>query len=76
MDKLALSFAKTQALNAVDSCTDIEELKELTKNLIAGHFEKRAFIELIMRQQLEATYTTGCSQCPMQITPPGQAEAA
>jgi hypothetical protein len=54
MDKLAVSFATTQALNAVESCDDLEELKRLTKVLIKGHFASRMFIEQMMRGQLEA----------------------
>jgi hypothetical protein len=68
MDKLALSFAKTQALNAVENCNSLAELKALTKSLVQAHFEKRAFIEMLMRQQLAATFTT--SRWP-EATQPG-----
>lgn len=52
MDDLALQFHEQQALRAVDNCTDIEELKVLTRKLIRGNREARAFMGLLMRQQL------------------------
>jgi hypothetical protein len=54
MDQLALKFKEQQALRAVDSCDNLEELKTFTRLLIRGNCESKAFIDLLMRQQLGA----------------------
>ena len=61
MDSLSLNFAQEQALRAVDSCTDLEELKVLTRSLVKGTFESRAFINLLMTQNLGAPARTTLS---------------
>lgn len=53
MDKLSLQFSETAALRIIDSCTDIEELKALTKQLMRSHFGCRQFIADLMLSQAE-----------------------
>lgn len=53
MDKLSLQFSETAALRVIDSCTDIEELKALTKQLMKAHFGCRQFIADLMLHQAE-----------------------
>jgi len=53
MDSLSLKFAEESALRMVDSCTDLEQLKQLTRSLVRGHFESRAMICTLMEQNLK-----------------------
>lgn len=53
MDKLSLQFSEQAALRIIDSCTDIEELKALTKQLMQAHFGCRQFIADLMLHQAE-----------------------
>lgn len=64
MDHLSLKFAEQSALRMVDSCTDLEQLKPLTRSLVSGHFEAKALICLLMEQQLAAMTRDRCSDCP------------
>lgn len=52
MDSLSLRFAEESALRQIDECTDLHELKQLTRSLVKGHFQARGFIGELMRQQL------------------------
>ena len=53
MDNLSLQFAEAAALQDVDRCTNLEDLKKLTKLLIKGHFQSRGFMATLMKQNLE-----------------------
>lgn len=53
MDKLSLQFSETAALRIIDSCTDIEELKALTKQLMRAHFGCRQFLADLMLGQAD-----------------------
>lgn len=53
MDKLSLQFAETAALRIIDGCTDLAELKALTKQLVRSHFGCRQFIADLMMKQAE-----------------------
>jgi hypothetical protein len=53
MDNLSLQFAEAAALRDVDRCTNLEDLKKLTKLLIKGHFQSRGFMATLMKQNLE-----------------------
>lgn len=53
MDNLSLQFAEAAALQDVDRCTNLEDLKKLTKLLIKGHFQSRGFIATLMKQTLD-----------------------
>jgi hypothetical protein len=53
MDNLSLQFAEAAALQDVDRCTNLEDLKKLTKLLIKGHFQSRGFIATLMKQNLD-----------------------
>ena len=64
MDHLSLKFAEQSALRMVDSCTDLEQLKALTRSLVSGHFEAKALICLLMEQQLAAMTRDRCEGCP------------
>jgi hypothetical protein len=50
MDRLSLSFAQEAALRQIDECTNIAELKALTKKLMQSHFETRSFIAQLLVQ--------------------------
>lgn len=52
MDKLSLSFAQETAIRQIDDCTNIAELKALTKSLMKSHFESRALIAQLMLRDL------------------------
>lgn len=65
MDNLSLQFAEASALQQVDSCTDLEELKKLTRTLVQGHFQARAFICQLMEQGLEDLNRARCGDCPL-----------
>jgi predicted transcriptional regulator of viral defense system len=52
MDKLSLSFAQEAAIRQIDDCTNIAELKALTKTLMKSHFESRGFIARLMLRDL------------------------
>lgn len=52
MDKLSLRFAEEAALRQIDECTEIEDLRRITMSLVRGHFQARAYIELLLRQSL------------------------
>ena len=52
MDKLSLSFAQETAIRQIDDCTNIAELKALTKSLVKSHFESRTFIAQLMLRDL------------------------
>jgi hypothetical protein len=64
MDHLSLKFAEQAALRMVDSCTDLEQLKPLTRSLVKGHFEAKALICLLLEQQIEALGRDRCEGCP------------
>jgi hypothetical protein len=64
MDQLSLSFAQEAALRQVDDCTNIAELKSLTKTLMKTHFESRSFIAQLMLRDLPNIQN---------VKPPGQA---
>jgi hypothetical protein len=64
MDHLSLKFAEQSALRMVDSCTDLEQLKPLTRSLVKGHFEAKAPICLLLEQQIEALGRDRCEGCP------------
>ena len=64
MDHLSLKFAEQSALRMVDSCTDLEQLKPLTRSLVKGHFEAKALICLLLEQQIEALGRDRCEGCP------------
>ena len=53
MDDLSLKFAEAAALQDVDRCTNLEDLKKLTKLLIQGHYQARSFIGVLMKQGLD-----------------------
>lgn len=53
MDKLSLRFAEENAIRQVNECTDLEELKALTRSLIQGHFQARSFICQLLLQGLQ-----------------------
>jgi hypothetical protein len=52
MDKLSLSFAQEAAIRQIDDCTNIAELKALTKTLMKSYFESRGFIAQLMLRDL------------------------
>lgn len=52
MDQLSRSFAQETALRQIDDCTNIEELKSLTKMLMKTYFESRSFIAQLMMPDL------------------------
>lgn len=52
MDNLSLRFAEESALRQVDECTNLDELKQLTRTLVKGHFQARGFMCTLMKQQL------------------------
>lgn len=64
MDPLSLKFAEQSALRMVDSCTDLEQLKQLTRSLVRGHFEAKALICTLMEQSLQAMTRERCESCP------------
>jgi hypothetical protein len=64
MDHLSLKFAEQSALRMVDSCTDLEQLKPLTRSLVKGHFEAKALICLLLEQQIETLGRDRCEGCP------------
>jgi hypothetical protein len=53
MDSLSLKFAEEAALRQIDECYDIEELKQLSRSLMRGHFSAKALICNLMLQGLE-----------------------
>lgn len=57
MDKLALTFAKESAIRQIDECTNIAELKALTKTLIKSHFESRSFIATLLLRDSSASFS-------------------
>lgn len=67
MDQLSLSFSEASALKAVESCTDIEELRAVTRSLVRGHFESRRFIDLLMRQSMQDADRRRCVECPKNV---------
>jgi hypothetical protein len=55
MDKLSLKFSEQSALRQIDSCTDINELKKLTRSLMRSHFGARSMIcDLLLRTSFTA----------------------
>jgi hypothetical protein len=52
MDNLSLQFAEETALRQIDECNDIEQLKTVTRSLIQGHFQARAFMCTLLKQNL------------------------
>ncbi len=64
MDNLSLKFAEAAALQAVDNCADLEALKQLTRQLVQGHFQARAYICVLMEQSLEDIRDKRCANCP------------
>lgn len=49
-----LSFAQVTALNEVDACTNIHELKAVTRNLVTAYFAQRHFMDQMMKGSLTA----------------------
>jgi hypothetical protein len=64
MDNLSLKFAEAAALQAVDNCADLEALKRLTRQLVQGHFQARAYICVLMEQGLKEFADKRCMECP------------
>lgn len=64
MDPLSLKFAEQSALRMVDHCDDLEQLKQLIRSLISGHFQAKALICTLMEQGLEAMTRERCEHCP------------
>lgn len=54
MDPISVRFAQESAMRQIDACTDLGELKRLTRSLVRGHFEARAMICNLLLQQAEA----------------------
>jgi hypothetical protein len=50
VDDLTRSFAVEAALRQIEDCSNIAELKALTKTLIKSHFETRSFIATLLLQ--------------------------
>lgn len=48
MDNLTRSFAVEAALRQIDECTNIADLKALTKSLVKSHFETRDLIAMLL----------------------------
>ena len=67
MDNLSLQFAEQSALRMVDHCTDLEQLKALTRSLVSGHFQARAFICQLMERNPEAVNPERCRDCPSAV---------
>lgn len=67
MDQLSLRFSEAAALQAVDNCTDLNELKRLTRSLVKNHFQSRGFMELLLRQNLEEMQRRKCISCPENV---------
>ena len=67
MDDLSLQFAEQSALRMVDHCTDLEQLKQLTRSLISGHFQAKALICTLMAQGLETMTRERCENCPSAV---------
>lgn len=63
MDNLSLKFAKESMLRQVDECTDLTELKNLTRSLVQSHFSARALISTLMLQGIEETRNRYNSNC-------------
>ena len=52
MDHLSLNFAEESALRQVENCSDLDELKAVTRSLLKSHFCARALICDLMLQNL------------------------
>ena len=48
MDEFTRSFAQEAAIRQIDNCTSIDELKALTKTLLASHFQARSYIATLL----------------------------
>jgi hypothetical protein len=68
MDNLSLKFAEAAALQAVDNCADLEALKRLTRQLVQGHYQARAYIAALMEQGLQDLNDKRCGSCPLETT--------
>lgn len=64
MDSLSLQFAEQAALRMVDQCNDLEQLKQLTRSLVSGHFAAKSLICTLMEQGLEAMTRERCENYP------------
>lgn len=53
MDNLSLKFAEEAALRQIDDCTDLNELKNLTRVLMRSHFLAKATICNLLIQGLQ-----------------------
>lgn len=70
MDELSVQFATASALKAIDDCQDLTELKSLTRTLVQGHFANRKYIAMLIKQQLDATFTTTRAEALLEATQP------
>lgn len=52
MDEVTRGFAQEAAIRQIDNCTNIDELKALTKTLVASQFQAREFIARLLRESL------------------------
>lgn len=52
MDNLSLKFAEESALRQIEDCSDLLELKKLTKYLVRSHFSAKALICNLLLQGL------------------------
>lgn len=52
MDEFTRSFAQEAAIRQIDNCTSIDELKALTKTLLASHFQARSYIATLLWEAL------------------------
>jgi hypothetical protein len=57
MDNLSLKFAEEAALRQIDDCSDLTELKKLTRSLMRSHFTARAMIGNLLLQGLPGIST-------------------
>ncbi len=64
MDNLSLRFAEESAIRQIEECTDLAELKKLTRTLIKAHFNAKTLICQLMEQGLKDISRERCTYCP------------
>lgn len=64
MDKLSLQFAKQAALQQIETCTDLGELKKVASSLASAHFASRELMCTLLEDNLKLM-AQRCSDCPL-----------
>lgn len=67
MDKLSLAFAEAAAIQAIENCRDLAELKKLTLSVTKAYFTSRGLLNTLMKDNIQLLANSPCRECPRDL---------